>query len=85
MIHLIQFQHLLYQMLSLKNKLRDEFNNINLDRSSLTRSPKRFKSVKKKKTFREANNNENNNIKIIKDEEELSLSYEIYVYYFRRI
>ena len=62
------------EMLSLKNKLRDEFNNINLDRSSLTRSPKRFKSVKKKKTFREANNNENNNIKIIKDEEELSLS-----------
>ena len=66
-------------MLLIKNKLKEEYNkNINTDqnRSSISRSKKKYKSVKKK-TIRETNvpeKNNNNDIKIINEEEELALA-----------
>ena len=66
-----------YEMNSLKDKLKKEYNdNKNNIQSQLstTRIRKKYKSVKKK-TLRESNSPEkNNNIKIINEEEELSLA-----------
>ena len=63
------------KVLLIKNKLKDEYNNMyNIDdiRMSLARSRKKLKSIKKK-TLRESTNQENKNI-IINDLEELNLA-----------
>ena len=62
------------ETLLIKNKLKEEYDNNIIQRSSSPRATRKYKSMKKKKTVKESPNQDNNNIKIIKEEEELSLS-----------